>query len=234
LALSVARLMLSHRLNSSPRDPLLQKLWREPRYNITARVAHRMLFAAYVRGYCSLAVATIAADVNTNAEAVRQARKKVVKLGIFESPVSWRYKRIMLPGDKDNVTHWNRIQTLSGLDLTYRCAWLLYDETLFGPATLSYQQIAVKLAAPERSTRRAINIVLNIGHFAVDTGGGRFNRNTYHRAGDANVTGIAYPYSPQEENTDYETDEQFYERLAAERQAQRAAKQAKHDRYRTK
>ena len=186
-----------------PGDDIAYLLWRDSRYNITARVAHRMVKAAYESGFCSRSVATLAADTNAAPDAVRKARQKLVRLGIFTPPKDWCCHRITLPGE-DKLAHWRRMQTVKGLDLTYRCAWLLFDRTKWGPASLSYPQIAEKLHTNPREAMRAVNRVLDIGHFRLlQRGGGSGHRNTYYRhdpsAANQQVVGQAYPYSPQED-----------------------------------
>ena len=177
-----------------------------PRLNITARLAWLMVTLSRRTGYASMAPERMAAELNSTPTAIRQARQKLVQLGLFAPPTRWRYNRIALPRE-DRNGYYQRVRADRRLDLTARCAWLLCDVTRRqGEAAIALPAIAAYLDASERAVLRAAGRVLELGHFAVERGGGRGIRNLYARA----QGGIALPMPcDQQEEMMSDEDEQI-------------------------
>lgn len=169
---------------------------RDPHLNITARLAWLMTSLAYRNGYASMPPRAMADELDAPLAAVQQARKKLVGLGLFAPPRRWRYDRVLMPGE-DRKAYWRRVRAEPRLDLATRCGWVLADATKRGPATLSLPEIGARLGASKRSTARAVNRVLALGHFHVVKGGGRGSKSTYARHGDASGVQI---FEAEEDN----------------------------------
>jgi hypothetical protein len=146
----------------------------DPQLNITVRVDRLMKSLSERTGYASMSVERMAAELHASPGAVRKARRKLVrKLGHFESPVGWKYRRAKTKGDSRTDRH---------LDLTGRCAFLFADLTAkTGRIELSYAEIAAHLNTDH--PLRAVQGVLALGGYFERTGSAG-QRNTYARLWD--------------------------------------------------
>ena len=80
----------------------------DARLAITGRLAWLMTALAYKNGFASMSAKHMADQLRASSpDAVRQARSKLVKLGLFASD-GWKYPRILLPGETAKA-HWQAL-----------------------------------------------------------------------------------------------------------------------------
>src|SRR5690242_8215922 len=101
-------------------DTLDRLLRLDPRLNITTRCLWLMTALSHRSGYSSMSVDRMAEQLNAKSSAaVRQARRKLVQLGMFSPRDRWRYDRVLLPNETRN-SYWHRACGCRHLDLTAR------------------------------------------------------------------------------------------------------------------
>jgi hypothetical protein len=171
-------------LNHERREPtathnLDRALRADQRLNITARLAWLMTALSHRRGFASMSIKRMARELNAAPVAVRQARKRLVRLGVFTKGDGWKYHRAQLPGEGAKG-YWRRIQADRRLDRCARAAWLLADLCKFdGEAEVSMAEIAQQLNIEKSNARVAVRRVLDLGLFMRVPRTGRGRRNRY-------------------------------------------------------
>ena len=182
------------------------------RLNITVRLARLMAALSERTGYASMSVERMAAELQASPDAVRKARRKLVRLGHFEPPQGWKYRRAKPEGDDGRGDFWRRLRRDRRLDLAARCAFLLVDLTAkSGQIELSYAEIGAHLDTD--NPLRAVRKVLAIGGYFERTGSAG-QRNRYVRIWDHYETTTEYddddnpeqdadPYARFERRTDH-------------------------------
>jgi hypothetical protein len=157
-----------------------RQLRADRRFNITARLACLMVVLSHRHGFASMSVDRMAEELCATPESVRQARRKLVALKLFEGD-KWRFKPLMLPGE-DKEAFWRRVRADRRLDLTFRLAWFLCDETRRdGGVKLSVPEVAAHLGAATDSAAWAIDRIRRLGYFTIATSRGRGKKTTFTR-----------------------------------------------------
>ena len=161
---------LPHAARTHPRraPPTSAKFSRairaDPSINVTVRTCQLMAVLARNNGYASMAVDRMAEELGASGGAVAQARRKLVRLGLFTREKSWRYHVV---GDKAGFAR--RCIADRRLDLTGRLIWLLdWLTEQEGRALLSRRAAAEYLGVAEPNISPAKRRVLSTGHFAVE------------------------------------------------------------------
>jgi hypothetical protein len=151
-----------------------------------------------------MSIERMAAELQSSPAAVRKARRKLVRLGYFERPQGWKYRRARVEGDDDRGDFWQRLRRDRHLDLAARCAFLLVDPTAkTGQVEVSYAEIAGHLGT--RHPVRAVRKVTELDSYFTRTTGGVGQRNTYKRLWDhyeSETTQHDDEYEHQEPGTD--------------------------------
>jgi hypothetical protein len=176
--------------------------------SVTVRVLWLMSALMLKHGYASMSIERMAQELDATPAAVRKARKRIVALGLFEPVGGGKYQPVFLPGEnRDRAKFWQRARADPRLDLVARCVWLLSNMTRQGEVPLSTMEIAGRLATSERSAARAVAEVLTLGCFRVtEQGGGRGQRNSYARCGEAKLPAVPDHLSLFEEMFSHEDD----------------------------
>jgi hypothetical protein len=176
----------------------------DERLNVTVRLARLMAALSQRTGYASMSVERMAAELQASPEAVRKARRKLVRLGYFEPPQGWKYRRARVEGDDGRGDFWQRMRTDRRLDLAARCAFLLVDLTAkSGQVEVSYAEIGAHLDTDHPV--RAVWKVTELDSYFTRAGGGAGQRNTYKRLWDhyeSETTEHDDEYQHQEPGTD--------------------------------
>jgi hypothetical protein len=185
----------------------------DPRHNVVGRVLWRMCSLALRHGYCTMRAGTLADEMEVDVAAVKRARKRIVKLGLFKPPRYRNYEPALRPGESRDIRgrrkHWQRMRATPAISLVLRAEWLLVDLTSRDrsviPVTLALTGFAALLGTSERSAKRALAEVLEFGRFVVvESGGGAGYRNTYaRRTGVAGVPATMEGNDEEAESADY-------------------------------
>jgi hypothetical protein len=204
----------------------------DPRINVTARLGWLMTALSHRSGYASMKVARMAAELGAAPASVRQARQKLVRLGLFTPGERWRYSRVLL-SDENSSAYWCRIRADRRLDLTARCTWLLCDATRRdGSAEMSLAEIGAGLGVNEQRAAWAVHRVRELRYFTTVPGGGRGHKTVYARVdGEVRHCSDNRQLQPLQEiiidedsNDEIEDLEQFYSRFERRPRAGRAAR----------
>jgi hypothetical protein len=172
-----------------------QQLRADPRLNVTARCGWLMTALSHRSGFASMSVDRMARELNATPAAVRQARQKLVRLGLFAAD-GWKYRRVLLLPGEDRSGFWRRIRADSRLDLTLRAAWLLCDATRReGKAEVSLAAIGAALGTTAPASAWATRRVRELGYFTTVPGGGRGRKTIHVRSPEQ----LLHPVQPLQE-----------------------------------
>jgi hypothetical protein len=185
------------------------------RLNVTVRLARLMAALSQRTGYASMSVERMAAELQASPDAVRKARRKLVRLKYFEPPLRWKYRRAKTEGEDGDGRgdFWQRLRRDRLLDLNARCAFLLVDLTAkSGQVELSYAEIGAHLDT--KNPLRAVRKVLALGGYFERTGSAgqrnhyvriwdHYEATTEYENDDDNSEQDADPYARFERRTDH-------------------------------